>query len=318
MNQQRAGIIGCGGIAKSHVNGYLANGVKVTAVTDVNPAAAEAFGQEFGAEVFADRDALLASGRVDLVSVCTPPVAHEEAAIAALERKLHVLLEKPQAHTLASAVRIAQAAAASRAVLMLAFRHRFLPAIQTMKQLIADGRIGAPVLFNNIFCGPAFGMKDKWFSRKEIAGGGCLLDTSSHSVDLFRYLFGEVAEQHAVCNRVFEQTDVEDAAFLVLKSTGGVLGSIGSTWTAGSGSAFIDITGQDGRVRYDYFQAGELRIIPRGGQWETISVQASNGFAEEIGHFLSAIAGTEPLACTAQDGLRAMQIISSTYAHGKG
>lgn len=317
MNKKsvRIGIIGCGGIARAHVEGYKKNNVEITALADVNKVAAEAMAKDLGgAKCFDDYKSLIESGLVDAVSICTPPVAHEEAAVFALERNVHVLSEKPLAHSVESAKRIVTAAEKSEALLMTAFRHRFLPAIQKVREVISEGKIGPIVFFQNIFCGPAFQMKDKWFSKKAVAGGGTLMDTSIHSVDLFRYLIGEVVEQKAVMHRHLEGTDVEDASILILKAENGTVGSLTASWVAGDGMAFIDITGQNGRVVYDYSKADELRLKRRSvKEWETIPVEGSNGFAEEIGHFLDAIAGKETLSCTGRDGLRALEIIEATY-----
>lgn len=315
----RIGIIGCGGIAKAHVEGYLKNGLEITALTDVNASAAAAMAEKCkSAKCFKDCKALLDSGKVDAVSICTPPAAHEEAAVMALGKNIHVLLEKPQAHTLKSAENIANAAKKSKGLLMMAYRHRFLPAVQMIKTLIDADRIGNPVLFNNIFCGPASHLKDKWFTKKEIAGGGCMLDTSSHSVDLFRYLMGEVIAQEAVMHRHWEETNVEDASLLTVKSERGAIGSLGAAWVAGSGAAFIDVFGLKGRLYYDYCKPDELKYFPPGGEPESLKVEPSNGFAEQIAHFVAAIDGREELSCTAFDGLRTMQIILSSQIESTG
>ena len=315
----RVGIIGCGGVAKLHIAGYQENQVEITGLVDVNQAAVKAAAKDIpGVKCFCEHEALLDSGLVDAVSICTPPVAHEDAAVSALRRNIPILCEKPLAHSVDSAKRIVAAAEESGTVLMTAFRHRFLPAIQTVRRVISQGEIGQVVLFQNVFCGPAFQMKDTWFSRKAVAGGGTLMDTSIHSVDIFRYLIGEVIEQKALTHRHLEGTDVEDASIITLKAESGAIGSLMASWVAGDGMAFIDIVGQEGRVVYDYAQADEVRL-KRGGetQWKVIGVEASNGFAEEISHFLAALRQELPLSCTGEDGLRALEIIQSTYRVGR-
>jgi len=312
----RAGIIGCGGIAHAHLDGYRENGVAVTALADVNTQAAAALAAKVKGEVkcFAGCRELVDSGLVEVVSICSPPASHEAAAVYALTRGIHVLCEKPLAHDAASAARIAAAAAAGKALLMPAFRHRFLPALVRIKQELDAGAIGTPVFFQNVFCGPAFDMKDRWFTRKAIAGGGCLFDTNSHSVDLFRMLLGEIVEQRAVTHQHFPGTDVEDAGILVVKSAEGVLGTMTSTFVAGVGQAFISIMGQKGEIAYDYF-VPEVIKLRRADQPEAqvIKTVASGGFVEQIAHLLGAIRGEHPLSCTVADGRRAVEIIQSVY-----
>lgn len=311
----KVGIVGCGGIAKAHLNGWRKNGVEIVAVTDVSPEAAKTFVETAGCgKVFSDANAMLQSGEVDTISICTPPCAHMEVAVAALENGIHVLCEKPMTDTVEAAQAICMAAENSDAVFMTAFRHRFLPAVQKIKEMVDEGRIGQTVFFNNIFCGPAFGMKDRWFTKKKIAGGGCILDTNSHSVDLFRSIIGEVVSQSAQTHRHFEGTDVEDAGTLAVKAENGTLGSMSSSFVAGVGKAFIDIMGQKGEIFYDYSDSDKIKLKLAGKQdWEIVQTTPSNGWVEQIAHFMKAVNGDCKVSCTCRDGLRAVEIIQSVY-----
>jgi predicted dehydrogenase len=312
----KAGIIGCGGIARSHVGGYKNLGLKVLAVADSNEESAKKMGQETDATVYTDYRELLDKSGVNLVSICTPPVTHEEIACYALERGVHVLCEKPMAYDIAGAYRMRSAVEKSKALFMPAFRHRFLPAIVSLKEFLATGKIGEIVFFNNLFCGPAFAMEQKWFTKKSVAGGGCILDTSSHSVDLFRFLVGEIVTTHAVMHRHFKTTDVEDAGILSVKAANGAIGSMESGFVAGCGLAFIDIMGTKGQVRYDYIEPEKLSYrLTQDKEWTVQSVEKSWGFAEEIKHFVGAVRGEHPLACDVNDGVRCMEVICSVYAY---
>lgn len=85
----RAGIVGCGGIAQAHIAGYQENGIAITALTDMDPNVAKVTAEKLDAkaEVFASAEALIKSGKVDLISICTPPIAHADNAVCA--RKWH-------------------------------------------------------------------------------------------------------------------------------------------------------------------------------------------------------------------------------------
>jgi predicted dehydrogenase len=311
----KVGIVGCGGIARSHVASYQKKGLKISAVTDTSPEAAKKLAQETGATIFKDFRDLLDNGKVDLISICTPPVVHEETTCYALGKGIHVLCEKPMAFDIPSAHRIQEAVNQSKAIFMPAFRHRFFPANITMREIIVSGKIGNVVLFNNIFCGPAFDMEKRWFTKKCIAGGGSLLDTNSHSVDLFRFLVGEVASQHAVMHRHFTTTDVEDAGILSVKAVNGAIGAMESAFVAGCGAAFIDIMGTKGRIYFDYFEPTKVKYrLTEDKEWTELSAPAGCcGFDEEIHHFIGAIKGEHPLSCTVHDGVRCTEIICSIY-----
>lgn len=311
----KVGIIGCGDIAEQHAAAYVANGATIVALADVNRVATEKFAAKYeGAKAFDDYKALLDSGLVDVISICTPPSTHEEIAVSALSKGIHVLCEKPLANTIEEGLRIAEAARASKAKFTIGFRHRFFPAVRKVKELIDSGKIGPVVFIDNNFTGSAVHFKDRWFSRKAIAGGGTMMDTTSHSIDIFRYLVGEIAESHGVVHRNWAETDVEDASVLVVKSESGVLGTLTASWTAGVGFAKIDVIGQSGRILFDYHRGGEVQYKERGeDEFTEVPVEPSSGFPEEIGAFLKSLNSTESESPTIEDGVRSLEIIQNVY-----
>jgi len=318
MNKKmQVGIVGCGGIARAHAAAFKENGVECAGLVDSNSEAVKKFSTELGGvQTYKNYRELIDSIKPDLISICTPPLAHEEIAAYALKRNVHVLCEKPLAYDVPSAHRIRDIAKKSSALLMPAFRHRFLPANIMLHDIVASGEIGDAVLFNNIFCGPAFDMEQKWFTKKALAGGGCILDTNAHSVDLFRFIVGEITEQHAVMHWHFKTTDVEDAGMLVVKSDKGGLGVMESSFVAGSGEAFIDIIGTKGKARYDYTDGDKVKVrLTKDKDWTIKPVKTSNGFAEEVSHFIGAIEGKHKLACTVDDGVRVMEVICGVYGN---
>lgn len=310
----RAGIVGCGGIANLHAEGYINNEAEIVGVTDTNSKVAAEFAGKFGVRSYTNYQALIQETHPDAISVCTPPVAHEEIAVYALRNGVHVLCEKPMAFDLKAAYRMRKAARGSSAILMPAFPHRFRPAIVALRDLIASGKLGSPVFFNNVFCGPMFNMEEKWFTKKAIAGGGSILDTNSHSVDIFRFLIGEIADQKIVMHKHFKNTNVEDAGILSVKAANGALGSMESAFVAGMGMAVIDVIGTKGRAVYDYDTADELKYrLLDEQEWVVEKVDTGSGFTEEIAHFIGAIRGNHPLCCTVEDGVRVNEVIFRAY-----
>ena len=312
----RVGIVGCGGISRSHAAGYAAAGAEVVALTDANPEAAATLSAELGgAATYKDYRELIDAGKPEVISICTPPVAHEEAAVYALGRGVHVLCEKPMAFDAASAHRIRATVGKSKALFMPAFRHRFLPSIVALRGIVTSGKIGEVVFFNNTFCGPMWEMEKTWFTKKAVAGGGSLLDTNSHSVDLFRFIVGEIMEQRAVMHRHFKTTDVEDAGILTVRAATGAMGALASSFVAGVSLAYIDIVGTKGRAFYDYYNdSTKVRWrLTEDADWSIEEVAESWGFEEEIKHFLGAVQGNHGLAITVEDGVRAMEVICEVY-----
>ena len=143
----KLGFIGVGGYARTHVAGFAAlqaaGEMQITALTDVSPAALAAL-QDLplaDAKVYANHGELLAQAELDAVVVSVPIHLHEELALAALRRGLYVLLEKPAVPTLAQ-LRTLMATAGQERV-MVGFQHIYSNAVQTARQIIAAGELGA-------------------------------------------------------------------------------------------------------------------------------------------------------------------------------
>jgi len=132
---------------------------------------------------------------IDVLYNLGPNFLHPEPSITALDRDVHVLCEKPLAHTPEAAERMAAAAAESDAVAGVAFNYRFLPAIRRAKELVAAGELGEIRSFRGRY------LQDwlvdptepwSWRLDEDTAGSGALGDLGAHVIDLARYLAGEL------------------------------------------------------------------------------------------------------------------------------
>ena len=131
MGPVHVGLIGCGGIAVAHLNGYskCPDLGRVVALCDVDEANARQRAEEFGldAQVYADCRAMLEQADIGAADICLPIVAHTDACLAAVAAGKHILCEKPFTNTLAEAKRVVAAAEAAGITLMVAHNQRFRP-----------------------------------------------------------------------------------------------------------------------------------------------------------------------------------------------
>jgi predicted dehydrogenase len=147
----RVGVLGAGAWAEfAHVPGYKRDPrCEVVAIADPVVSRAEAFAEKFGIEdVYASHLDLIARGDIDLVDVCTPSATHFELSWAALETGKHVLCEKPVAYDYRDALHAAALARQKGVKTKLGFTFRYSPAMQYMKELIDQGFVGTPFIFN--------------------------------------------------------------------------------------------------------------------------------------------------------------------------
>ncbi len=194
--QLRIGMVGCGKVAEHHARFIKAlNNAQLIAVTDVNKEAARRFAETHGIpHVRATIDDLLDAMELDVLHVITPPAYHYECAKAALDRGLHVFVEKPVAFTVREVTDLYERAAARGVLLCPDFLQLFHPKIQELLALVDSEQLGRVVHVESYLClNPddtpelleAEGIH--WIYRLP---GGPLRDFTSHLLSLALYFAG--------------------------------------------------------------------------------------------------------------------------------
>ncbi|MEJ5253128.1 MAG: Gfo/Idh/MocA family oxidoreductase [Chthonomonadetes bacterium] len=312
----RVGLIGAGGIGRTHLASYeRVREAQIVAIADINEDLARAAAQQVGAQAFQHVEQMLEQVELDAVDICTPPSAHLEAALLAIERGLNVLCEKPLAHHPDAAREMVRAAEEKGVKLMTAFCHRFHPPVVALKRLIEAGELGEVVMFRNRFAGPFKGVEERWFSDKEIAGGGVLMDTSVHSIDLFRFLVGEVARVQAVVRQTNPAIgEVEDTAIALLATEDNRMGVVEASWSLAAGFNVVEVYGTEGVGMVHYWDGFKSRYKTlKMDDWQPLEEVGPDRFVGEIQHFVDACLGRAPLQVTGYDGLRAVEIVYEAY-----
>lgn len=316
MAEVRVGLVGVGGIGQVHLDRWRqlesdSAGVAVAAVCDVDRKRAEAT----GLPAFTDLNAMLDAVDLDLVDVCTPPKFHAPVVLTALGSGLPTLCEKPLATTPDEARSLVEAAERAGQTLMVGHCHRYHDPIVHVKGMLERGELGRPLMFRNRFATLFSGVADTWFSNRAIAGGGALMDTSVHSVDLFRFLIGEIESATVMTNTFNAKIEgLEDSAVMLLRAENGALGVIEASWQTPFSVNVVEIYGESGAAIIDY-DTGTLRTrVLTDEEWQTPELPGRDRFLEELRHVLAVARGeAEPLV-TGHDGLRAVEVIHAAYA----
>lgn len=300
----RAGVVGLGWAGQQHMAAYSAlPGVELVAIAGMEDGPRAELGEQYGiTRLHRDWQDLVAEGDLDVVSVAVPTFLHAPIAVGALDAGIHVLSEKPIARTAAEAQTMVDAAHRAGRVLEVAFNHRRRGDIEALKAAIDDGKIGRPYHARATWLRragiPALG---SWFTNREMAGGGPLIDIGVHVLDYALHLFGEprVVAVSAVTHselgvrgrggaaskqNVGSEYEVEDLASLLLRLEGGGSIVIETSWAAyrPAGDEFgITLYGTEGGADLrvvDYAPSGELTIFTGDGEEsEDISVTADPG-----------------------------------------
>ena len=190
----RVGVVGIGWAGQQHLMAYNAlEGVRIVALAGMEEELRNSLQAEYSIpNAFADWKDMLEHGGLDAISVAVPTFLHAPIAIAALERGIHVLSEKPIARNAVEGQAMVDAARKAGRVLDVAFNHRRRGDIKALKSVIDDGGLGRPYYAKASWLRrsgiPTLG---SWFTNPELAGGGPLADIGVHALDYALHLLGE-------------------------------------------------------------------------------------------------------------------------------
>lgn len=331
----KIGFIGAGGIARYQMEKlHKLPGVEIVAAADVDKAALEKVKSQFGVpHLFNDWKELLALADLDAVSVCTPNAMHCEPTVAALKAGKHVLVEKPLAMNAKEGEKMVAAAKASKRLLQIAFQWRFSPAAQMIRKQVAAGKFGQIVY---VRCQalrrrgiPSWGV----FGRKELQGGGPMIDIGVHILELAHYMIGSPEpttasgscytylgdrKPEAVCGWGewdYKTYTVEDLATGYVRFQDGASLVIESSFAAHiEKDVFnVQIMGTKGGANFDPLQVytdqdGYMMNVQPSfvGTWDM--------FEYKMKHFVECIRDGKTCEAPGEDGLKVQRMLDAIYA----
>lgn len=258
----RVGLLAYGAIGHEHNQAVQATpGLTLTAVCDSNPARIDA-ARELAPDVegFEDAEAMLDSGLIDLVIISTPPDSHHHWAMKALERGLHVVLEKPMALTAAEGD-AALAFAADKGLTLVVYQNRrFDQDFVTMRRLINDGSIGE-VFHYDSFVGGYSRPCDYWHSDAAVSGGA-IFDWGSHYLDQVMNIFDVPIAHVSGLNhkRKWDHVTNADHAEVIVTFADGRRATFIHSDLAAARKPKFHVLGTEGAIVADWDPAGEPAV----------------------------------------------------------
>ena len=214
---------------------------------------------------------------IDIVDIVTPGDSHAEIAIEAAKAGKVVFCEKPLANTVKESEQMLAAVKKAGVIHMVCHNYRRAPAVMLAKQLIADGKLGTIYHYRGTYLqdwivDPNFPLV--WRLRKEAAGSGALGDIASHSLDLARFLVGEITEVTGALETFIKErplpenprkkgkVTVDDASAAVVRFKNGALGTIEATRFATGRKNYnrFEINGSKGSVAFNLERLNELDV----------------------------------------------------------
>ena len=252
MDSVRYGVIGIKGVGGKHLSMAREHeNVELTALVDLDETAVKAQSQELGVRAFTDYRELLDAGIVDAVSIATPHHLHAIIGLECLKAGVHVFTEKPLANRVSDADAMIKTARAHDLKLCVGHQYRTYQTPQTMKHLIDTGAIGniMRLLWTWIEFRPeSYYARDIWRQTWRHAGGGVLMNQTSHDLDLICWLIGEPVQVSAMIGTQFHQIEVEDMVCANVLFANGAFGSIQLTINQPRGYSIRQIAGDKGTI----------------------------------------------------------------------
>ncbi|HJQ29467.1 MAG TPA: Gfo/Idh/MocA family oxidoreductase [Rubrobacter sp.] len=341
----RAGVVGLGYAGEQHLKNYRrVPGVEPVALAGLEEGKLHELGERYDVpELYTSWEDLVARDDLDIVSIGAPNHLHAPIAIAALEGGRHVLCEKPLARTGAEAERIVKAAREADRAVHIAFTQRERGDVQALKRHVDEGNLG------RIYHAKATWMRRNgipgmggWFTSKELAGGGPLIDLGVHMIDMALYLMGEPEVESVSCATYAElgprgrggrgdfglmqgdkPYEVEDLATAFIRLSRGATLNLEAGWAAyreSSDDFGVTLYGTDGgaemKVR-NYGTDDTVRIytdVAGVPAVVTPEIAPREGHLAVVRRFVETIRAGDWKGQFGEDGLHRARIIDACYA----
>jgi predicted dehydrogenase len=326
MEPTNIAVIGLGGISQVNhlpILNKMSN-VKVVALCDINKSRLLSVAHKFGVKhTFTDYKEMIKNTDIDALIIATPTSSHKEIAIDCIEAKKNLLIEKPIARTFKETEEIVNAAKKNKVQIMVGMNMRYRPDIMLLKSIINAGDLGTP-FYVKLGWLRKQSSEGKWFTKKEDAGGGVILDLGIVLLDIALWLLNFPAiKTVSTHNYAINTKTVEDASISFMRCQPDSIISLETSWSLSSekDSFYLNVHGSKGSASLN-----PLRIIRRNEdqQIDLTPFKSENplalfkkSYTNELKHFIGAVRGLNPILSTGNEALSRMKIVENMYKSAK-
>lgn len=279
----RAGVIGAGGIGAVHLK-HLSNHpeVKLAAICDTNGTLSQTQSAVYGAESYTDSYKMIEQEELDVIYLCIPPFCHGDLEEVIAAKGIHLMVEKPLGLDMETVRRKAQAITESGIIAASGYCLRYMDTVETARQFLKDKKIA--MVRAHYLTSP---VNTPWWRKKELSGGQ-LVEQSTHTLDLVRYLGGNIktlyADMQLLLRNDIPDLDIPDVGMLQFVLENGAIGHMQTGFIHFDHRSGIELTGRDFRVCLD----GTTLTITEPDK-ETVYRSKSDFYKNETDAFIQAI-----------------------------
>lgn len=322
MPKIKIGVIGLGSIAQLvHLpNLTKLDNAEVVAVSEIKKNRLNTIADKFGINHrFSDYREMLENADLDAVIISTPTNTHKDIAIDCLNADKDVLVEKPLARTFAEAKAVVDTARKNKKKLMVGMNLRYRPDTMLLRSIVSSGEIGEPFYAK---CGwvRRQSSEEKWFTKKEEAGGGVIIDLGIHLLDLALWLMNYPEINSVSCKTYQLNTkNVEDTAISFIKFKNNSLINLEVSWSMPTDKDhfFLSVFGTKGSFTlsplhvYKRINNEILDLTP--AQVDNATMLFKKSYMNELRSFVGAVKGLNPVLSPGDEALERMKIIEAMY-----
>jgi 1,5-anhydro-D-fructose reductase (1,5-anhydro-D-mannitol-forming) len=280
---------------------------------------AEANARKYSVEhTFRTAEELCASPDIDAVFVTSPDALHLPHVLLALGHGKHVLCEKPLGMNAGEVEQMLAAAKDAGLLLGVAQNLRYNRSLERVREWIAEGRIGRPLLAHAQFCFPAESSPRQWIYDPALACGGPIGDVGIHCIDALRFAMNSRVTAVNTLARADERSaPLEAYAAIGLDFECGAMGTV-TVSTRGVYRTVVEVTGETGTIVSEYGLTVDTDVdvvLWRAGKArERQTVSSADGYTLMLDSFSDWVEGRGQYRATAEDGLHNQQVLDAAYA----
>jgi len=227
-----AAIVGLGRWGQNLVNSVQGKSDKIRFIVGVvrNPEKTLPYAHQHGLALRSDFSSVLDDPVIDAIVLATPHTVHAEQVLAAIRAGKPVFTEKPFTLTSQDAAEAVQLGQQKKVTVGVGFNWRFQPALQEIRRMLEDGRLGKLLHIEGNFCGPSVYRfpQEHWRQQREEGPAGGMTGRGVHVVDAMMYLAGQVDTVNAQSQRLALDYGIDDTTSMLFKFKSGATGYLGT------------------------------------------------------------------------------------------
>ena len=322
----KVSVVGCGAVSKNHLRVLKSlKNIEISSVVDIKKERADTAAKKYGCKAYYDFETMLKEDKPECIHICTPHYLHVPMAVAALEKGIHVLCEKPCAISQEGLSQLRQAQDKSSAIFGVCFQNRYIESVTAVKSLI-DKKIYGEVLSARAFVHWNRGedyYSDDWHGKLSKEGGGVTVNQAIHTQDLMRYLIGSdtvCVTAHTFNDHLKGVVEVEDTVHALFEYENGVAALFNATTAFSDNRPFmIDIVCKRGALRIE----GEKAYVTILGKTKQLRLKNpldfigksywGSGHAPLIKDFYNCIEKRRPFLIDAYEGGKSVEKFLAIY-----